>query len=347
MAGYTGAPMPHITLARVEDLAALGGRWRSLEQAAQGGFFRSWSFLGCQAEKRFTDPFLLAVTQGGADVALALLNRRRGRFYVGETGDPAQDAVFAEHGGILVRAGAEAVLGAALSAVLAESVVSLPGIDAMQLAVCEAAGLVHLRAQRFAPAVNLAGLDRPYLDTLSANTRSQIRRAQRLYGPEVLLGRAGTLAEAQAWFAAMMALHQQSWQRRGQKGAFADSAIRDFHCALIERAWPRGEVDFLRVEAGGKDIGYLYNFRHGGRVFCYQSGFVQPASPREKPGLVCHVLAIEFYAAAGARVYDMLGGASRYKTSLARDGEMLHWVTLYSKNSILGRIRAVVSRLRG
>ena len=105
----------------------------------------------CQAEKRFTDPFLLAVTQGGADVALALLNRRRGRFYVGETGDPAQDAVFAEHGGILVRAGAEAVLGAALSAVLAESVVSLPGIDATQLAACEAAGLVHLRAQRFAP----------------------------------------------------------------------------------------------------------------------------------------------------------------------------------------------------
>jgi hypothetical protein len=27
-----------------------------------------------------------------------------------------------------------------------------------------------------------------------------------------------------------------------------------------------------RNAAGARDIGYLYNFRHGGRIYCYQIG---------------------------------------------------------------------------
>lgn len=338
--------MLQVGLTPVTDFARLEQRWRALEHAATGGFFRGWTFLGCQAETRFSSPVLLAATQAGEDVALGLFNRAGGRLHLGETGDAIHDAVFAEHGGLLVRPGHETSLAPALRAALRQAPISLPGIDAAQLAACRKAGLVHVQARRFAPAVTLTTLARPYLETLSANTRGQIRRARRLCGEALGLTPAGNAEEAGQFFQAMVKLHQASWRARGQPGAFATETMRSFHLALIERGWPRGEVDVLRIRAAERDIGYLYNFIHGRRVYCYQSGFAAAETAREKPGLVCHSLAIEHYAARGLAIYDLLAGASQYKTSLASGGEMLSWVTLYPSLSLPGLARIAASFLR-
>ena len=81
---------------------------------------------------------------------------------------------------------------------------------------------------------------------------------------------------------------------------------------------PRGEAELLRIDGAAAPIGYLYNFRLGGRVLAYQSGFDYAGAGRHgKPGLTCHHAAIRQAAAEGARVYDFLAGADRYKTSLA------------------------------
>lgn len=328
----------------MQDFSGLAERWRSLEQHTQAGFFRGWSFLGCQAETRFSDPFLLAATSNGADAALALLNRHGNRLHLGETGNPALDAIFIEHNGILARSGD--ILPACYRALLARSPVTLSGIDDTQLVAARQAGLVHTRQSRFAPALNLASLATPYLETLSANTRSQIRRASRQYGAAPRLCRADTLEAALGFFETMIGLHQASWQHRGKPGAFASATMRAFHRTLIARAWPRGEADLLRIAAGEQDIGYLYNFLHAGRVYCYQSGFIRAATPHAKPGLLCHSLAIAHYAGAGFGIYDMLAGASRYKTSLVKDGQMLHWATLYPKNSLTGMARIAAASLR-
>src|SRR5258705_244784 len=52
--------MLRITLSVPEDLAGLGARWRTLEAAADGSFFQSWSWVGCLAAARFSTPVLLA-----------------------------------------------------------------------------------------------------------------------------------------------------------------------------------------------------------------------------------------------------------------------------------------------
>ena len=132
----------------------------------------------------------------------------------------------------------------------------------------------------------------------------------RLYGPDLALTRAATLAQAQDFFTEMVQVHQESWRRRRQPGAFSEEPMRRFHTALIARAWPRQETDLLRVAAAGRHVGTLYNLMRGGVVASYQSGFVPAEDARLKPGLVCHTLAIEHYAAQGALVYDLLGGAA-------------------------------------
>jgi CelD/BcsL family acetyltransferase involved in cellulose biosynthesis len=144
-----------------------------------------------------------------------------------------------------------------------------------------------------------------------------------------------------------VALHQAGWARRGKPGAFADPLMRDFHTELITRAWPLGQADLLRIAAGPRVIGALYHFLRDGHVYSYQSGFAETAEAKEKPGLVCHAMAIAHYAARGQRVYDLLAGEDRYKLTLAGGRETLHWATLHRPFSAAGLKSVAKAGVRG
>jgi CelD/BcsL family acetyltransferase involved in cellulose biosynthesis len=330
----------------VADPAALADRWRALEADAEGGFFRGWGFLQCQLQ-HFDAPFLFAARVDGQDAALALLNRRGGRLFVGETGDERHDALFIEHNGLLLRRGSETVLAPCLAWLSRRAPLVLGGADAAHVHAGRAAGWAVVQARRFAPAVDLAALPGPFLASLSANARSQINRSLRLFGPDLKISRAESADTALAWLAALSALHTARWRARGEPGAFATPDAVRFHEMLIRAAYPLGQIDLLRISTGGVDIGYLYNFVHGGVVLNYQSGFVAAAMPHHKPGLVCHTLAIDQYRARGVRKYDLLAGSQRYKTTLAPGGgQELYWFTLYRRRSLSGVVRVAAKGLK-
>ncbi len=337
--------MQRASLDPIDSFTDLASRWQALERRAGCGFFTSWTFLGCQVADRFSNARLLSLTQDGHDVALALLGYRGGRLWLNQTGAAGQDAVFIEHNGLLA-ARDEPGTGAALRKACGTAGLVLSGVNDATLHAARSAGWCHVSQSRWAPRVELRALDRPYLDTLSANTRAQIRRSMRMYGPDLALSRASTPDAARDAFCEMVTLHQAAWRRRGKSGAFADAETRAFHLALIARAWPKEEADLLRVTAGGRHVGTLYMLIRDGVVHSYQSGFAPSSSPQEKPGLVCHALAIAHYAANGARIYDLLAGADRYKLSLAEDGEMLHWGTLDRAWSVAGASKKASSFLK-
>ena len=332
-------PPPEITLTPMARVPSLAERWRALELAGDGGFFRSWAWVQCQAAA-CSDAFVLTVQRDGQDMALALLNRAGGRFYLGESGDRRHDALFIEHNGVLLRRGAESILAEALALLCDSRPVVLSGVDAAHVRAARQAGLVVVAAERFAPHVVLDALQGPFLASISANARAQIGRSMRLYGPELAIARAPGTETALAWFGELVRLHQARWEADGHAGAFGTPAMLRFHEELIRTAHPCGQIDLLRVTAGETDIGYLYNLCQGGHVLAYQSGFAPAANAHLKPGLVSHALAIEHYRAAGAHIYDLLAGAARYKTTLApHAGTHLYWVTLYSRRSLLGYAR--------
>jgi CelD/BcsL family acetyltransferase involved in cellulose biosynthesis len=164
---------------------------------------------------------------------------------------------------------------------------------------------------------------------LSRNARQQLRRAQRRYGAwgELKLDEAKTVERALAYFDALKELHIRSWNRRGKPHAFRYEFFETFHRALITRGVPERSVQCLRITAGGRPIGYLYNFRHAGRTYAYQSGF-DDEDPALRPGYVCHALAIETAAAEGAHEYDFLAGSNRLKETFGREKYVLSWCTL-------------------
>jgi CelD/BcsL family acetyltransferase involved in cellulose biosynthesis len=336
-------PSPVRIALSTPDLATLEAEWRGLEDRADHSFFQSWTWVGCRAEARFPDPVLLRAEQDGQTVGLALCNRTRSwrgdMLWLGESGDAAQDAVYVEHNGPLLARGAEALRPALLRALRPSwrGRLRLSGVDAAHLAAARHAGAIRLRAQNSAPWLDFSALppgEDGFLASLSANTRYRVRRSDRAYGP-LRVDRAATLAEAHAFLDALAALHTATWRARGKQGAF-DATFRAFHHALLARALPRGEADLLRIAAGATVIGYLYNFRHRGRVLAYQSGFDYQAGPHQKPGLTCHHAAIALARREGMAAYDFLAGGDRYKTSFSNMSTDLYWLDLAPRWSVWG-----------
>jgi CelD/BcsL family acetyltransferase involved in cellulose biosynthesis len=338
----------------IGDLDALAPRWLALQAQADASFFQSWTWTGCLARERFSDPVLLSVRDGDAELGLALFNRRRywaggEALFLGETGDPGWDSVFIEHNGPLLARGHAAAVTAAIWAALGNGRrLVLSGVPAARP---DMPGLLPVtRAVRTAPYADLAALPAAkdaYLATLSANTRHQLRRSARRYGQAgpLAITRAMTVTEGLAFLDALADLHQATWTRRGRPGAFAVPEFRRFHRELVASGLPRGEIDLLRVTAGDKPLGYLYNFRFGGTISAYQSGFdYAAADAQHKPGLTCHHLAIELYRSEGMRRYDFLAGEDRYKTSLGQAAETLHWVELLPRGSARGLLHGLRAR---
>jgi CelD/BcsL family acetyltransferase involved in cellulose biosynthesis len=338
--------MPDFDLEKISDFTALENRWQEVENNADASFFQSWTFLGCLAAERFAGASLLAVRNGDTDLALALIGQAGKRGFFNETGDPDNDAIFIEHNALLTRRGVAGVIEPALRHAISRLTnLRLSGISEAMLQAAAEAGRLRLRQKRAAPFANLHPHNDP-LAAASANLRAQINRSHRLFGADVALEPAQDLDQALEFFAELVAAHQHAWRARGKPGAFASDSMRRFHAALINRAWPRGEVDLLRVAAGRRQIGFLYNFVKEGRVSAYQSGFVYSGDNREKPGLLCHAMALRHYAERGCATYDFLAGADRYKLSFTQASEPLFWAELYPRWSVSGMMAASLDTLR-
>lgn len=186
-----------------------------------------------------------------------------------------------------------------------------------------------------------------YADTLSANTRQQIRRSMRLYERRGKLAatRARDVPEALAFLDGLKSLHQSYWTGRGERGAFGFPFFERFQRRLIETCHPHGGVELIRVTRGDTAIGYLYNLVYRRHVYSYQSGFLFEDDPKLKPGLVSHCLCIEMHEREGDGVYDFMAGDNRYKSNLGSPGPDMHYALL-RRPTALNRLEEGLRLLR-
>jgi hypothetical protein len=352
------------TLAPPPPKRELALLWQDLESRSDADFFQTWLYLGCCYEERFPQPLLLQLEQHGKIVALALLNRKIyanffNLYYLHETGIPLWDGLFIEHNAPLCARNAPGAEAACFSALvkfakmqpLFPSPCRVSGVTDATLCAARQTGTVLLEATKPAWAVDLRALrvkNDDFLSTLSTNTRYQLRRSLRRYhetGP-IVVTRANDVGQARSFLLALTQLHQTTWNRRGQTGAFSTVELRNFHDELIANGTADRRVDVLRISSGDRTIGYLLNFLHRGRVYSYQSGInYNVLHPHEKPGLTCHAAAIMQYLREGYRIYDFLGGDTRHKASLSSMKYQLHWIWLTPGPSPLKAIYKLKSLL--
>jgi CelD/BcsL family acetyltransferase involved in cellulose biosynthesis len=351
------------TVARIETL------WRDLEVRAAAPFFLSWHWMGPWLVTIEERPHLLVAHEGDRVLGLALLLVARQwrrhvlavpTLFLNQTGDPNRDVVTIEFNDVLAERGRETAVRRAVLAFLAgNKVVAGERYHAIVWQGALNRIEADLRALqlpwRAITATSSAHVDlgairrsrRTYLEQLGGNMRRQIRRACELYEARggLVLEAAASVEEALRFFHAAGALHQARWEARGKPGAFAYPFYIRFHELVIRTGLPLGAVELVRARAGDRAIGYLYNFIHRGRVSYYFSGFAYEGDNRLKPGFVTHSLCIARHLAAGHDVYDFMGGAERYKTSLGQPGPNLIGVII-EQPLLLFRVEATLRRFK-
>jgi CelD/BcsL family acetyltransferase involved in cellulose biosynthesis len=127
----------------------------------------------------------------------------------------------------------------------------------------------------------------------------------------------------------MERLHTRYWNAKGEPGAFGSEFQRAFHRTIVERGITSGAVVLLAALRGEQAIGYFYYYCHRDWAHYYQSGIdYEQLEGSESPGLAAHALAIEYFRAAGYRIYDFMTGDLQYKRTLATHDMPLHWMVL-------------------
>ncbi len=325
--------------------------WQELEARAEPMFFLSWDWIGSWIETAKISPAILIGRHQGRVVLLAALMPRARRsptgltihgLHLNATGDPAFDIITVEYNGFMVERGLEGRFDAAAIKYLTSGITvagqrrdelhmktACAPID--QAIVDSGATFTDVQSKPSyridLNAVRESG--KAYLDTLSANTRQQIRRSMRLYEKRgaLVATRATTVDQANIWLDELGVLHQIYWVARGEAGGFANPYFVAFQRQLLRTCLARGTVELFRVSAGEQAIGYVFNFIYRGQVYAYLTGILYEDDGKLKPGLVNHVLAIEAHLAEGAAIYDFMAGDNRYKSNLGAPGpDMFYFV---------------------
>lgn len=319
-------------------MAELEPDWLCLEKRSDCSFFLSWLWIKTWLTT-FKEPFqVLRVHCRGQLVGLALVRtlgfRRWGwapsdRMYLHQTGCRNRDQIWIEYNGFLCAEGYEKSVVSQVFSYLAsdnswdEFVVG--GVTSQKAKLMEEESHLNRldlwQAPTYGVELNDSVRSGNYLASLSKNTRYQINRSGKIYSElygEVLLDVASNIEDALSFFRMAGPLHQARWgDKLGQSG-YSNKYFVEFHCNLIEAAWPSRNLDLIRIQAGTHTLGYFYNFLYRGKVYFYLSGLTPEENPKLKPGLSAHALAIQYYADRGYDYYDFMGGDARYKASLGK-----------------------------
>lgn len=339
-----------VCLEPLPALTELERTWRDLEARSEGSFFTSWSWIGIWLQNLPDNirPQLLKANDGDRVVGLALLVRSvRQRFglpfceawHLHSTGDKTQDVVMIEHNDLLVDCEAASRVRPLMLAHWASqagrvSELHLPGLTGNGWYPNVTRDFGREDFQRVSYGVDLGAVrdkGNDYVSLLSSHARRFIRKSLKEYQKlgDVQVEIAQTAEEGLAFLARLSELHQSRWIALGEPGAFNGDFFQRFHRQLVSENLPRGEIQLLRVHAGGRDLGYLYSFVRGKRLYVYQSGFDYTVLEKHgRPGLVTHALAVEFNARLGFDMYDLMVGESRYKTTMSTVQETMTWTVL-------------------
>jgi len=168
-----------------------------------------------------------------------------------------------------------------------------------------------------------------YLATLSLNTRSQIRRSVRFYNEfgALQVAEADSIDTAREMLEEMYYLGNIRKESQGVVSSINPYVIK-FNDDLLQARFSFGEIQVLKISAGEKLVGYLYNHVYNGCVYFYQCGFQYYEDNKARPGLVTHALAIVYNANKKNTIYDFGAGEDRYKKSLSNGNNSIVWVRL-------------------
>jgi len=205
--------------------------------------------------------------------------------------------------------------------------------------------ITRLRPDVACPTVRLPGSWEEYLQQLSSNFRSQVRRSYRGIGGEGQPNfRSLEESEASDFANVLIRLNQTRIAAKGEVSSLQDEAFRSFlrevipYMASCDRAW----MD--TIERDGEVLGAALNFVHGETVYYYMGGFDDTAN-KLRPGTALFADVIQRSISAGIKRYDFLRGAEPYKYRWGAKDVQTYRLTVYPPGLVNGRLSSLADDL--
>jgi len=260
------------------------------------------------------------------------------RIYLNTAGEDDADSACVEFNGLLSRPGYERMVARALRThidrepwdeLVAAGLLDGSSLRGLHQAFADAHAVSQTTRDYYISLDEVRQSGNDFVDLLAARERTRHRQNVRNYSAfgDLVLDEATTTAEALEFLAQLARLHQSTWISRGAPGSFASPAFCDYHRNLIERCFPLGWIQLLRLRAGTTTIGYQYSFLFEGRSYFYQCGYDYEVGEKTAPGVLMHTFAIRHAAQLGLNEYDFLAGDVEYKRRLATSSREMHWMS--------------------
>ena len=182
-----------------------------------------------------------------------------------------------------------------------------------------------------APYIPIAGSYDDYLDGLSANERSNIRRRRRkLIDAQGAAYTDFRSDDPQHVLGALFELHQRRAAEKRIDSSFARTEVLSFVRVLLTRL-NRGSVWLRGIRHGSETIAVFLGFVAGGRLAYYQLGY-EPAWSEFSPGSVLLQETIREAFESGLGEYNFLQGGEAFKHRWAREVRPLYAVDLFNRS---------------
>ena len=308
--------------------------WLGIQQQTDPPFFLSWAWISCWVKTYHPAIIVVTASVDSTLVSIGLFTEsieyRHGfisskQLRLHQTGDLKMDQIWMEYNDFLCLSEFKAdAVNASLQALgeiktWDEIIISMMQENrARQLYIPKSCISTDLVTPGFSVDLSeLATSGKPYIESLSPNTRYQIRKSIRLYEQtygELVLQHATTTAEALELFHEAGNFHIQRWQDSG----YLNQDFLNFHENLIRNGFDQGQIHLIKAKAGNETIAILYFHLINQSVYFYLHGLRYEPNRKLKPGLVAHALATQFYLDEGMKTYDYMGGFSQYKKQLSR-----------------------------
>ena len=184
-----------------------------------------------------------------------------------------------------------------------------------------------------------------YLQQLSSNFRSQVRRSEKNFtGTGESVSRALTPADAETFTRELIRLNRGRMQAKGDVSSMEDEAFRAFlleaipYMASQDIAW----MDVVENDAG--IYGVSLNFVHGKEIYYYSGGFDDRFS-KLRPGTALFAFAIRRGIESGYTSFNFLRGDESYKYRWGAKDVVDHCVVVFPTAGIPALLAAAADRL--
>ncbi len=170
----------------------------------------------------------------------------------------------------------------------------------------------------------------------SKNFKYKIKKINKLFSkhPDANYRVVSDIEELNKLYTELINLHQNSWKNKGKLGAFHTNKFIQFHRKIIEHSQKYKNVRFLAIEIDGSLVAIFYFITHGDWCHYYQSGINRKFEPKVSPGVLGHLMMMQYCIDHGYKYYDFMMGDefNSYKSRFNPSTQIMYDIELERRN---------------